>query len=362
MKILIIANNSPWQSWPTKIAAIKAFYSPLVNLNIDIKYTAFQNIPIKSAPGIVTTFSPNGPQDTPGNDLQIDPAWVQTNITPLTTGYDIAILQMTGISQTNLPLGLFTGQLSGTRYCYSFVNGENDQYLIPDPTTPGQMISYGNEAITIIEHEISHALYNLTEQTDNTHLYFYSNQFTRILTDIKLQNTNILINLYQRLVPLLQQVLGITKSQSTMPNPQGNPIPNNPDILVPWINAKGSENNRHNVRVLCDIAGLTLHQKNIITACIEQESDFSPTVEGSQNTDGTHDWGICQFNDGQIHGTPLWIGPNAAFSSTDEVKSNPKKCVDLMISTAKAGHLNWWMSYSTKAYLKFMPNGDTAPF
>ncbi len=125
--------------------------------------------------------------------------------------------------------------------------------------------------------------------------------------------------------------------------------------MLPWENKVGSANNRHNVRVKCDLAGLDLKGKNIITACIEQESDFYPLAEGKINLNGTHDWGICQFNDGHLHGVPLWIGSGAAFSSVQEVLSNPGKCVDVMIEEYKAGHIGWWSSYHTGAYLKFMP-------
>lgn len=139
-------------------------------------------------------------------------------------------------------------------------------------------------------------------------------------------------------------------------------IPPN-DSLVPWVNASKSENNRHNVRVLCDLAKITLHQKNVITACVEQESDFNPIAVGKLNTDGTQDFGIAQYNNGKnANGQAYWIGPGAPFASVQEVESNPEKCINLMISLAKQGMLHLWTSYSTKAYLKFMPYGDEAPF
>lgn len=135
------------------------------------------------------------------------------------------------------------------------------------------------------------------------------------------------------------------------------------DSLVPWVNANKSENNRHNVRVLCDLAKITLHQKNVITACVEQESDFNPIAVGKLNTDGTQDFGIAQYNNGKnASGQAYWIGPGAPFASVQEVESNPEKCINLMISLAKQGMLHLWASYSTKAYLKFMPYGDEAPF
>lgn len=139
--------------------------------------------------------------------------------------------------------------------------------------------------------------------------------------------------------------------------------PISPDTMLPWIfGVNGSENNRHNVRVLCDLKKLSLHKKNTITACTEQESDFNPSAEGKPNSNGTIDFGIAQFNNGELHGIPLWIGQGAVFTDTTEVLRDPTKCVNLMIDEFESGHAKWWMSYSTGAYLKFMPNGDTASY
>lgn len=164
---------------------------------------------------------------------------------------------------------------------------------------------------------------------------------------------NWLTNAYQQLIASL------FKERDTLVAMEPAPAAN-ADTLVPWINKVGSENNRHNIRVLCDLAGLTVYAKNVITACIEQESDFDPHAVGKPNANGTIDYGICQFNNGELHGVPLWIGPGAAFASTQEVLDNPQKCVELMIQEYKAGHINWWSSYSTGAYLKFMPQGAAA--
>lgn len=127
------------------------------------------------------------------------------------------------------------------------------------------------------------------------------------------------------------------------------------DTLLPWENKVGSVDNRHNVRVLCDLAGLNLHDKDVITACIEQESDFWPGAIGKPNFDGTRDWGIAQYNDGKLRGVPLWIGEGAYFKNTDEVLNNPQKCIEEMIAQYKLGHISWWSSFKTGAYLKFMP-------
>jgi Transglycosylase SLT domain len=112
---------------------------------------------------------------------------------------------------------------------------------------------------------------------------------------------------------------------------------------------------RHSTRVICDEEGLTWDEKNIITACIMQESQFNPRAIGRINSDGTQDFGLCQYNNGMNrHGVPYWIGKGAAFESVDEVLDDPEKNVRIMIATMKAGHIGWWASYSTGAYRKWL--------
>ena len=123
----------------------------------------------------------------------------------------------------------------------------------------------------------------------------------------------------------------------------------NPDILGVWDNGLGS---RHNVRVLCDLAGLSYEDKNIITACIARESGFDNNAV-CNNRDATgaiwsRDIGIVQCN------THFWIGPGKKFPSEAYVLANQQVMVQWMIDCMKAGQLGMWASYSTKAYLRYM--------
>ena len=356
MKLLIVANACEWASWPQKIANIKAFYAPLVDLEIDIQYTDFTDIPLKSYPGTVTHFENGAVTDAAGSDLEIDQDWFNLNIGTLIAGYDIAVFQAANVAATGLPIGIKFEDLNGTWCCETFVPDENFHYYLPG-VNGAIGVNMGIEAEVIIEHEIAHALYSITGQPDRTHEFFYANQFARVLTDINVGPHITIISLYQQVVADLESELGILKAnQSTVDMNTTQSV----DTLVPWVNAVGSENNRHNVRVLCDLAGLALYDKNVITACIEQESDFDPQAIGKPNANGTIDYGICQFNNGELHGVPLWIGEGAYFTSTDEVLRDPTKCVNEMIAQYKLGHINWWSSYSTGAYLKFMPQGTPA--
>lgn len=135
------------------------------------------------------------------------------------------------------------------------------------------------------------------------------------------------------------------------------PPQSNPDALLPWDNVPGSEANRHNVRAICDLEGLTYTQKEVLAACVKVESDFETQIvhpnfafnsEGMKYLAST-DYGICQIND-------FWhIGPTKEFPSSEFVLANPEACVQFMARYYKAhGHLNAWVSYTSKAYLKYL--------
>jgi hypothetical protein len=216
LKVLIVANACNWASWRAKIAAIKAFYGPLVELEIDIKQTNFTDMPTAQYPGTVTEFTPTGTCDVQGTDTEIDQSWFSENIGPMLTGYDICVFQVANVSPIDIPLGISFGRVNGVWCVETFVTDENFHYFLPDPAKSGNHIDLGNEAEVVIEHEISHALYALASETDNTHLYFYANQFPRVLTDIKLPNPSALTKLYQEVIADLQSELGIIKSQKSI--------------------------------------------------------------------------------------------------------------------------------------------------
>lgn len=108
----------------------------------------------------------------------------------------------------------------------------------------------------------------------------------------------------------------------------------------------------HSVRVICDEMGMTFQEKEILSACIYQESGFRKSAVG-KNAKST-DWGIVQVND-----TPGWhIGPGLEFVSVNEVLTDPEKCVRWMVTMFKTGHQNAWASYSTEAYKQWLLPGS----
>lgn len=139
-----------------------------------------------------------------------------------------------------------------------------------------------------------------------------------------------------------QPVQPVTPPESTLPPP--NPVPPPQGLL--WATPRQAW---HSVRVLCDELGLGYQEKNLICACIFQESRFSNKAVGKNP--GSTDWGIVQVNDYYN------IGAGKAFSSVGYVLIHPETCVRWMISMYRAGKLNLWSSYKTGAYKQWLrPN------
>lgn len=121
---------------------------------------------------------------------------------------------------------------------------------------------------------------------------------------------------------------------------------------VKWKTPKDA---RHSARVIMDEYGLRWAEKDLLCACIMQESGFKQSAVGKPNSNGTRDWGLCQYNDGKNkRGQAYWIGPGADFRDTDEALSDPEKNVRIMVREYRRGNLKWWASYSTGAYKKWL--------
>lgn len=105
---------------------------------------------------------------------------------------------------------------------------------------------------------------------------------------------------------------------------------------------------KHSVRVICDEEGLTLEQKNTMTATVAAESGFNTlAVNYNRRADGSvasTDYGICQWND-YYHGKEI---------SPDEALHNPEKAVRLMCSYWKRNQRSLWIGYSSGNYKRYL--------
>lgn len=135
--------------------------------------------------------------------------------------------------------------------------------------------------------------------------------------------------------------------------PEPPPAPPPPPAFS-WETQKGAYKL---TRIMCDEEGLSYADKNIICACIYQESRFmnrypnGKPVVNHNIIDGkvsSTDYGIVQVND-YYH-----IGKGKTFPSLDYVMDNPDKMVRWMIQCQQKGQLWLWSSFKFGHYQKWL--------
>lgn len=127
---------------------------------------------------------------------------------------------------------------------------------------------------------------------------------------------------------------------------------------------------------MCDNAGLSLvpsvnidgklyTPKDILCACVEQESGFRNFKQGSTTIPLTHknykngvlsstDWGMFQIND-YWHIKGCGKAAPWDFPSVDYVINNVPAVAQFMIDCYKAGELDLWDSYLLGGFKKYLP-------
>lgn len=153
------------------------------------------------------------------------------------------------------------------------------------------------------------------------------------------------LTIMETLVSFLKSLL-VKKKNTGMPT-QPIPVASSEPLL--WDTPL---NVRHSLRVMCDNAGMSVDQKNILCACVEQESRFNTqAVNHNKDAEGattSSDWGVCQIND-YFH-----IGEGKDFPSVEYVLENPEADIAWMIKMFQAGKQNMWSSYSSGAYKQWL--------
>lgn len=157
IKLLIVANNSKWVTWTDKIKKIKDYFSKAkkaeIDFDITIRHTNYASVPF------VPYTSIDAAQNKISNLMGVDPVWYDTNITPLALGYNVVLFQLNrnDWKEPNKARGWRTDADQGVIQLQIGCN-EN---------TKGRM---GFDELA--QHEIQHALYMISSQKDNTHLYY----------------------------------------------------------------------------------------------------------------------------------------------------------------------------------------------
>ena len=164
---------------------------------------------------------------------------------------------------------------------------------------------------------------------------------------------NKLLELYKKLAILLEDIIVAMYhdplSQKPQDLPMNQPVTIKPVVMTPATQKylwDTKENCRHSIRVICDEEGLTVQQKNDLSATLHCESNWNPKCVHPNIVNDkvmSTDYGICQWND-YYHGKEI---------SPKDAVNDPEKAVRLMCQYVKRGQLNLWVCYKTGMFLKY---------
>ena len=197
--VRILANNEAgsWASWPQKIAAIKAFYAPVCDLEITVTQTY-----------LTPQFAPYDGTAV----YQIDETWYDENVTPLAGGADIVMFIVPPSDHTVTTLiGLEANHPKGPWQTTVFSDETSHTYVLENGTDVDQ----GETAVVYAQHELSHVFYAMLAKTDNTHPYFFAGTPEKVLPDFDFDEQE--LSWYQGLVQDLEEELGLLKARQFTP-------------------------------------------------------------------------------------------------------------------------------------------------
>jgi hypothetical protein len=175
MKVLVLANNCKWKSWPAKLEALKAWFAPVVDLEFTLEHTSFTDIKWNDY-----TFKPAGKPEVKYRG--IDGNWYDKNIAKPSKkkGYDIVIFTLP-TKQWEAPgvNGWHTSASEGIQEIHIGCN-ERGIYWYNNIKHPG------DKWFNIARHELCHALYEMQGKYDRTHYHWESGQLANVLDDLQL--------------------------------------------------------------------------------------------------------------------------------------------------------------------------------
>ncbi|HLH93553.1 MAG TPA: hypothetical protein VKW08_00400 [Xanthobacteraceae bacterium] len=201
--VRILANNEAgtWQSWPAKIAAIKAFYASVCDLDITVT-------PTKLTP----QFAPYQATSGNGTIYQVDETWYAQNVVPLAAGADIVMFFVPPTDHT-VPclIGLEAGHSNGPWETTVFTDETSHTYVLENGTDVDQ----GETSVVYAEHELSHVFYAMLTKTDNTHPYFFAGTPEKVLADFDFDEQE--LSWYQQVIQDLEKELELLKARQIPP-------------------------------------------------------------------------------------------------------------------------------------------------
>lgn len=220
LKLLIVANNCKWGTFPQKIQQLEEWFSSKVDFDMDVVFTSFNAVPFKPFQA-----------DFKGAE-GVDNEWYDKNVTPLSKGHDFILFLMNnaewGISNT--ARGWRTDNDQGPIELQISAD-ENERIYYPDGTSSLAFFEYAR-------HEIMHGLYMMTGQKDNTHYYWDRRELDKALAEIvfpepRNQETIGLIKWAIFLANRLLDKLLSRQTTQTPPKPPTEPINDNGAIKDP---------------------------------------------------------------------------------------------------------------------------------
>lgn len=191
LRLLIVANNCNWLSWPKKIENIKRYFAPKIDLEVDLMYTNYGSIPFVKY---------NSGDPTSKNAYGVDEEWYKFSVSGFSHSHDIILFVMP-LSEWLVPndsRGWRTKRRNGTIELQVGADELENIYI-------DQKLMYSTFE-HYSEHEIIHALYMITEQEDKTHYYDYTvKNLAGAFDDINFKNSS---EGRQRLtIPLLKKIV-----------------------------------------------------------------------------------------------------------------------------------------------------------
>ena len=168
MKILILANNCPWESWDDKIKQLKDWWSP-IEMDFTLEHTNFKDIPWEAY------------TSTDGDKaMGIDKLWYDINISvpARMRGFDCVILTL---NRADWKGGIYDGwnTQNNLRIHEIQVKGlENARYRFKGKRYDGDYW------FNLARHELSHALYRDKGGIDNTHKWWEAGNLDEVKREL----------------------------------------------------------------------------------------------------------------------------------------------------------------------------------
>jgi len=169
IKLKIIANNSQWATFDTKITRMKEWFSSAIKLEIDLEHTAHSTIPFSQYTNVEGVVY-----------YGIESKWYDKNVSINAVGYDIVmfVVNHDQWKENNRARGWRMDRTFGPVELQICADENKTAAVGTSGTLDDEFFGYGR-------HEIMHALYMLTGQEDRTHYLWDRNELELGLKEIK---------------------------------------------------------------------------------------------------------------------------------------------------------------------------------